>query len=113
MREWTILLVMYYCCLCQYIGYAYSLLLAIFFDFFPSKRIPSKKKPAQMPATPAGRRAAWRSGGSCPEDVNRSEPPPMTGGSVAGAAVSAAARKIQARVYHSESMLVRHMLANP
>ena len=66
-----------------------------------------------MPATPAGRRAAWRSGGSCPEDVNCSALPPMTGGSVAGAAVSAAARKIQARVYHSESMLVRHMLANP
>lgn len=43
MREWTILLVMYYCCLCQYIGYAYSLLLAHLFDIFPSERISSEK----------------------------------------------------------------------
>lgn len=59
-----------------------------------------------MPATPAGRRAASRAGGSCPEDVNRSALPPMTGGSVAGAAVSAAARKTQARVYHSHVLAI-------
>lgn len=62
MREWTrpsyLCILMYYCCLCQYIGYGYSLLLANFFDFFPSKRIPSKKN-----ASPDAGNARWTTGG--------------------------------------------------